>query len=87
MRGVNRPVPKGYPGHPNDACPVTESLHALTTAERALIQTFPDDFYFPHSMTTSMFEIGNAVPPVLAHQVADSVAKYMNRLKKEGFDA
>lgn len=31
MRGVNRPVPKGYPGHPNDACAVTEKLHALTT--------------------------------------------------------
>lgn len=59
----------------------------LTVRECARIQTFPDDFYFPHSMTTSMFEIGNAVPPVLAHQVADSVAKFMDRLKKEGFDA
>ena len=38
-------------------------------------------------MTTSMFEIGNAVPPVLAHQVADSIAKYMNKLQREGFDA
>ena len=59
----------------------------LTVRECARIQTFPDDFYFPHSMTTSMFEIGNAVPPVLAHQVADSIAKYMNELKREGFDA
>lgn len=59
----------------------------LTVRECARIQTFPDDFYFPHSMTTSMFEIGNAVPPVLAHQVAESVAKFMDRLKKEGFDA
>ena len=59
----------------------------LTVRECARIQTFPDDFHFPHSMTTSMFEIGNAVPPVLAHQVAESVAKFMDRLKKEGFDA
>ena len=51
MRGVNRPVPKGYPGHPNDACPVSESLHALTTAERALIQTFPKDFVWEGSKT------------------------------------
>lgn len=59
----------------------------LTVRECARIQTFPDDFEFPHSMTTSMFEIGNAVPPVLAHQVADSIAKYMNKLQREGFDA
>ena len=24
MRGMNRPVPKGYPGHPNDACQINE---------------------------------------------------------------
>lgn len=36
MRGVNRPVPKGYPGHPNDACPVDENVRALTTLERSL---------------------------------------------------
>ena len=33
MRGVNRPVPKGYPGHPNDACELGPSVRALTTAE------------------------------------------------------
>ena len=59
----------------------------LTVRECARIQTFPDDFCFPHAMTTSMFEIGNAVPPVLAHQVAGSIAKFMNKLKREGFDA
>ena len=30
MRGVNRPVPKGYPGHPNDACPISDNIRALT---------------------------------------------------------
>ncbi len=30
MRGVNRPVPKGYPGHPNDAAPITPDMHVLT---------------------------------------------------------
>lgn len=52
----------------------------LTVRECARIQTFPDDFKFPHSMTTSMFEIGNAVPPVLAHQVASSIAAYLDGL-------
>lgn len=41
MRGVNRPVPKGYHGHPNDACPIYEGMHVLTTEERGWIQTFP----------------------------------------------
>ena len=44
MRGVNRPVPKGYPGHPNDACPISNGVRALTTLERSLIQTFPVTF-------------------------------------------
>lgn len=73
MRGVNRPVPKGYPGHPNDACPVSDSLHALTTKERALIQTFPSDFEWVGSKTDVEQMIGNAVPVNLAQYVAETV--------------
>lgn len=70
MRGVNRPVPKGYSGHPNDACAVSESLHALTTAERALIQTFPADYVWVGGKTDVEQMIGNAVPVNLAQYVA-----------------
>ena len=73
MRGVNRPVPKGYPGHPNDTCPVSDTLHALTTAERALIQTFPKDFIWVGSKTDVEQMIGNAVPVNLAQYVAETV--------------
>lgn len=73
MRGVNRPVPKGYPGHPNDACPVSEDLHVLTTAERALIQTFPPDFTWFGTKTQIEQMIGNAVPVNLATYIADCV--------------
>ena len=73
MRGVNRPVPKGYPGHPNDTCPVSDSLHALTTAERALIQTFPKNFVWVGSKTDVEQMIGNAVPVNLAQYVAQTV--------------
>ena len=52
----------------------------LTVRECARIQTFPDDFVFKHSKTTSMSQIGNAVPPVLAHIVATSVAEFMSKL-------
>ena len=73
MRGVNRPVPKGYPGHPNDACQVSENTHALTTQERALIQTFPKDFKWIGSKTDIEQMIGNAVPVELAAFVAETV--------------
>jgi DNA (cytosine-5)-methyltransferase 1 len=73
MRGVNRPVPKGYPGHPNDPCPVSESLHALTTKERALIQTFPDDYEWVGNKTDVEQMIGNAVPVNLARFIAKTV--------------
>lgn len=73
IRGVNRPVPKGYPGHPNDACPVTDNLHALTTEERSWIQTFPKDFNWIGSKTNIEQMIGNAVPVNLAAFVAETV--------------
>lgn len=73
MRGVNRPVPKGYPGHKNDACPITQDLHVLSTVERALIQTFPKDYKWVGNKTDIEQMIGNAVPVNLAKFVAESV--------------
>lgn len=77
MRGVNRPVPKGYPGHPNDACAVSDNLHALTTNERALIQTFPRDFKWIGNKTDVEQMIGNAVPVKLAEYVAIIVKSFI----------
>lgn len=53
----------------------------LTVRECARLQTFPDDFVFPHAATTNIMQIGNAVPPVLAHTVARSVAKWLKEEK------
>jgi DNA (cytosine-5)-methyltransferase 1 len=54
----------------------------LTVRECARIQTFPDDFIFNHAKTASISQIGNAVPPVLAYIVAQSIAKYLNEVKE-----
>ncbi|MDR1630489.1 MAG: DNA cytosine methyltransferase [Oscillospiraceae bacterium] len=54
----------------------------LTVRECARIQTFPDDFIFTHAKTASISQIGNAVPPVLAHKVAKSIASYLDTLKE-----
>lgn len=73
MRGVNRPIPKGYPGNPNDACPISDKVHTLTSKERALIQTFPKDFVWNSTKTNVEQMIGNAVPIKLAEFVATVV--------------
>ena len=69
VRGVNRPVPPGYPGHHLDAGPVSSDLRPLTTLERARIQTFPKDFTFTGSKTDIELLVGNAVPVELARAV------------------
>lgn len=52
----------------------------LTIRECARLQTFPDTFAFPHSATSNVMQIGNAVPPVLSYAVASSIRDYLNRL-------
>lgn len=52
----------------------------LTVRECARLQTFPDSFVFPHAATTNIMQIGNAVPPLLAYQVARSIARYIEDL-------
>ena len=49
----------------------------LTVRECARLQTFPDEFVFPYTTQRNMTLIGNAVPPVLAHAVASSVASFL----------
>lgn len=82
MRGVNRPVPKGYPGHPNDACPISNEVRALTTLERSLIQTFPVAFKWCGNKTDMEQMIGNAVPVKLAEYVASKLKNYIKSEQK-----
>jgi DNA (cytosine-5)-methyltransferase 1 len=76
IRGVNRPVPLGYPGHAGDTAPA-DSIRCLSTAERAQIQTFPKNFVFPGSKTDSEQVIGNAVPVKLAEYVARRLVNFI----------
>ena len=77
IRGVNRPVPKGYGGHPCDKSPVNENIRALTTKERCMIQTFPDNFVLNGIKTDNEQLIGNAVPVKLAEYVARRLIEYL----------
>lgn len=49
----------------------------LTVRECARLQTFPDSFQFPHSATTNIKQIGNAVPPLLAFEVAKTLKAFL----------
>lgn len=76
MRGVNRPIPKGYPGHPGDAHKIDDEVRPLTALERSLIQTFPAEFKWVGSKTDCEQMIGNAVPVKLAQFVAEALRDY-----------
>ena len=76
IRGVNRPVPAGYPGNPNDACPINENIKPLTTLERSMVQTFPPTFKWVGSKTDKEQMIGNAVPVNLARFIATCINQY-----------
>ena len=77
MRGVNRPVPPNYPGHPGDTAS-KENVRSLTTLERARMQTFPASFKWKGTKTDIEQMIGNAVPVKLAEFVAEIVMNYLN---------
>ncbi|MDR3135603.1 MAG: DNA cytosine methyltransferase [Deltaproteobacteria bacterium] len=78
IRGINRPVPAGYPGHARDACELNHSIRSLTTLERSLIQTFPPNFKWRGNKTEIEQLIGNAVPVKLAEFVANALAFHVN---------
>lgn len=77
IRGVNRPVPKGYLGHPGDSCGMSPELRCLTTQERALIQTFPKNYRLTGTKTDIEQVIGNAVPVKLAEYVAKQLHQHI----------
>lgn len=58
----------------NNALPVHPTLHrSLTPREAARIQSFPDDYVFTGDRRRQCILVGNAVPPLLAKVVAQSV--------------
>lgn len=68
---------KGRYLHPSEHRPITHR-------EAARLQSFPDTFKFVGSKIEIAKQIGNAVPPLLALRIAESVYKLISEWKSDG---
>lgn len=62
----------------NNAFPIHPTLNrSLTPREAARIQTFPDDYVFQGDRRSQCIQVGNAVPPLFAARLAQSIERHL----------
>ena len=57
----------------------------ISAREMARLQSFPDDFIFSGTMKKAMWQIGNAVPPIMFKNIALGVLPKLKEIEKLNF--